>query len=135
MYMAIPKCTTGANDTGIHHLTDVFIIWLPRATCWPTAAPVRASSPSPWSCSRAGRRRATSTTRTSTSTAFLAAHDAAAAEAGIERMLGNTSLPYQSNLYSSAGHGFGTRTKVSESQGKFANEKALSQAVNVFVAF
>lgn len=219
MYMAMPTCTVGANDTGLLYLTDVFGVQLAENRLladsfarqgFITVAPdMFQGQPAPSDINDP----------TFNSTAFIAAHDVgvtdpiiantinfmrtslgvrklavvgycfggrysfrfvgpstpmgaradvafaahpslwqnaevmsigapvsvAAAEddnlmppatrSMLESLLGNTSLPYQLNLYSGVAHGFGVRANVSDVQGKFAKEQAFLQAVNFFSTF
>lgn len=88
MYMAMPNCTTGANDTGLLYLTDVFGIQLPESRLladsfarqgFITVAPdLFQGKPAPSDLNDPSFN----------STAFLAAHDAAATDAIIAGAIG-----------------------------------------------
>lgn len=54
----------------------------------------------------------------------------------IEALLaGNTTQPYQLNLYGGTSHGFGTRANISDPEQKFGKEAAFYQAVRWFDAW
>ncbi|ORY64828.1 dienelactone hydrolase family protein [Pseudomassariella vexata] len=53
----------------------------------------------------------------------------------MEMLLEKTKQPYQMNLFSGVGHGFAVRGKTKDPHGRFAKERALSQAVQWFKYF